>query len=80
MVKLSRLSSTILEYHRFCPLQRLNTHSLCILSIYTSVITRTGDPYLIVHLVYHGNLRQIQSDNSSLYRKFYLLKVTTGMD
>ena len=80
MVEHSRLSSTILEYHRFCPLQRLNIHSIWILSIYTGVITRTGDPYLVVHLVYHGNLWQIQSDNPSLYSKIYLLKVISGID
>ena len=30
------------------------------MSIHTRVITKTEDPYPIIHLVYHGNSWQIQ--------------------
>jgi len=63
----ARASSGIVDY---CPLgssmidcvyQGLYIHSIWILSINLYVITRTEDPYLIVHLVYHGNFWLIKS-------------------
>ena len=61
LVEYNRWSSIMLDYDSFCVYQEWNIHSMGIMSVHTQAITRTKNPYHIVHLVYHGNLWLIQS-------------------
>ena len=61
LVKYNWWSSIMLDYDLFCVYQGWNIHSMGIMNVHTQAITRTKNPYHIVHLVYHGNLWLIQS-------------------
>jgi len=52
--------SSMIEYDPSGAHQERNIHPTGIMRIHTRVITKTEDPYPIVHLVYHGNSWQMR--------------------